>query len=67
VIEAILGTVVIAAFALVIGAIYIWKKSGFGKKPALMLLLAAILLGNAAILSIPNERGVSPVNNGLNE
>ncbi len=64
-IEAALGAVVIAAFALVIGAIYIWKNTGFGKKPLLMLILAAILLSNAAILSIPNERGVSPVNSEI--
>ena len=66
-IETILSVVTMAAIALVIGAIYIWKNSGFGKKPALMLILAVILLGNAAILSIPNERGVSPVSNELSE
>ena len=66
-IEIILSVMIVAAFALAIGAAYILKNDGLGKKPILMLILAVVLLGNAAILSIPNERGVSPASNELNE
>ncbi len=62
-INAILSVMVIAAIALIGGAIYLLRRGGPKKQPLLMLLLAAILFANVAILAIPNERGLSPANN----
>ncbi len=65
--ETALGIMTIGAFALIGGAVYLLRIGRPKKQPTLMLILAAILLGNAAILSVPNERGVSPVKNELSD
>ncbi|MEZ5709846.1 MAG: hypothetical protein R3E02_10705 [Blastomonas sp.] len=49
----------LAAFALVLGAIVLFRR-GQRKQPGLMIVLAIILLGNVAIWSLPNERGLAP-------
>ncbi|WP_164117017.1 hypothetical protein [Sphingorhabdus sp. Alg239-R122] len=64
-INTILSVMVIAAVALIGGAIYLLRRGGARKQPLLMLLLAAILFANVAILAIPNERGLSPANNDV--
>ncbi len=66
-INIILSVMVIGAIALIGGAVYLLKRGGPKKQPLLMLLLAAILFANVAILSVPNERGLSPANTELGE
>jgi len=56
----ILSALVLVAFALFIGGIFLGRRDGWSIKPVLMIVLGLVMLGNAAILSIPNERGLSP-------
>jgi hypothetical protein len=51
-----LSIVVLGAFALVLGAIVLWRR-GVRRQALLMLLLAAIAAGNVAIWVVPNEQG----------
>lgn len=56
-----LSLLVIAAVALLGGACLQWRR-GNRKQAGLMLVLAAVLAANVAIWSVPNEQGVSLVN-----
>ena len=47
----VLSIVMLAAFALIGGAIYLWRKLGLRKQALLMLALAGIALVNVAIWS----------------
>ena len=57
----VLSIVMLAAFALVAGAIVLWRQTGDFKKPALMLLLAVIAIANVAIWTVPDESGQTPL------
>ena len=57
----VLSIVMLAAFALVAGAFMLWRGTGDMKKPALMLLLAAIAIANVAIWIVPDESGNVPL------
>lgn len=54
----VLSLVMFASIALLAGAVVLFRR-GLRKQPALMLLLAAILVANAVIWSLPNDRGQS--------
>jgi carbon starvation protein CstA len=54
--DLVLSLVMLAAVALLAGAVVLFRR-GLRKQPALMVVLSAILLANALIWSIPNERG----------
>ena len=54
----VLSLVMFASLALLAGAVVLFRR-GLRKQPALMLLLAAILVANAVIWSLPNDRGQS--------
>lgn len=56
-----LSLLVIAAVALLGGAYLQWRR-GNRKQAGLMLVLAAVMAANVAIWSVPNEQGVSLVN-----
>lgn len=56
----ILSIMVIASFALMIGAVLLGQKQGWSIKFVLMIVLAIVIMGNAALLSIPNDRGLAP-------
>ena len=58
--DLILSLVMLAAFALVAGGIYLLTK-GVKKQGALMLVLAAVLVANALIWVVPTESGDSPL------
>lgn len=57
----VLSIVMLAAFALVAGAIVYWRRTGEIKQPVLMLILAAIAVGNVLIWTIPTNEGGSPM------
>jgi hypothetical protein len=59
--ETALSLMVLTAIALVAGAIYLWRSRGLRKQAVLMLILAAVMAVNVAILTVPNERGESLV------
>lgn len=56
-----LSLMVIAIVALIGGAYFQWRR-GNQKQAGLMLLLAVVFAANVAIWSLPNEQGVSLVN-----
>ena len=57
----VLSILMLAAFALTGGAIYLWRKPGMRRQALLMLALAAIALVNLAIWTVPDGEGRSPV------
>jgi hypothetical protein len=59
--DTVLSVVVLAAIALVAGAIWQWRRGGMRKQVWLMLLLAVIMIANVLIWTIPNATGEAPV------
>ena len=57
----VLSVLVLAAFALVGGAIYLWRKPGMRRQALLMLVLAVIAVINVAIWTLPDGKGRSPI------
>ena len=56
--DIVLSIVMLAALALVAGAVVLWRRTGQVKQPALMVLLAVIAVLNVLIWTIPTEGGV---------
>lgn len=59
--DIVLSIVMLAALALVAGAVFLWRRTGQIKQPALMVLLAAIALANVLIWTIPTGTGEAPI------
>jgi hypothetical protein len=59
--DLVLSLVVLAAILLVLGAVFLWRRTGEVKQPALMVLLALIAVGNVLIWTVPNADGSSPL------
>jgi hypothetical protein len=57
----VLSIVMLAAFSLIAGAAWLWRKPGMRKQALLMLALAGIALINVAIWTVPDREGRSPV------
>ena len=57
--DLIISIVVLAAVALIAGAIVLWRR-GVRKQAALMALLAFVMIGNAAIWLAPMKDGTTP-------
>lgn len=57
----VLSLLVLAALALVAGAVALWRR-GVRKQALLMLVLAAIAAINVAIWTLPGADGAAPVN-----
>lgn len=62
-----LSLVVLTAIALVWGSITLFKRPGYRKQAVLMLVLAAIMAINVAILALPTSGGDSPLSKAGNE
>jgi len=60
-----LSLMMLAAAALVAGAIYLWVKRGERKRPLLMLVLAAVMGLNIAIWTLPDGTGQAPLGRDL--
>ena len=60
-IDTVLTILVLAAIALIIGAIALWRRGGQPKQVWLMLLLAGIVVGNILIWTVPDGTGTAPV------
>ncbi|GGB66552.1 hypothetical protein [Blastomonas aquatica] len=52
----VLSLAMLTAMALIAGAIFLLRR-GQRKQPVLMLILAAVMIGNVVIWSIPTEGG----------
>ena len=59
--DLVLSVLVLAIIALLIGAVLTWRKTGNRRRAILMLVLAAVVAANVAILTVPYGSGVSPV------
>lgn len=58
--DIVLSIVMLAAFALIAGAIIYWRRTGEVKQPALMVILAVIAVLNVLIWTLPTSDGTSP-------
>ncbi len=58
----VVSVMMLAAVALVIGAIALARKGAPRKQVWLMLLLAVIVVVNVAILTVPGKSGGAPIN-----
>jgi membrane-bound metal-dependent hydrolase YbcI (DUF457 family) len=56
-----LSIVVLAAIALVAGAIWLWRRGGATKQVWLMLLLAVVMIVNVLIWTLPDSGGTAPL------
>ena len=63
--DTVLSVLVLAAIAMVIGAIAWWRR-GLRKQAALMLALAAIMAANVAIWLVPVDGANAPATGKLN-
>jgi drug/metabolite transporter superfamily protein YnfA len=59
--DMILSLVMLAAFALIAGAAFLWFRKRARKQAGLMALLALIMLINVAIWTIPDAGGNAPL------
>lgn len=57
----VLSLLVFAAFALIAGAMWLWRKPGMRRQALLMLVLAVIAAVNVAIWTLPDSAGRTPV------
>ena len=55
-----LSLMMLAVFALIAGALVLWRR-GERKRPALMALLVVILIANVAIWTVPDATGEAPL------
>ena len=63
--DTVLSILVLAAVALIIGAVALWRRGGQRKQVWLMLLLAAIVVGNVLVWVVPDSTGKSPVSQSV--
>lgn len=59
--DLVLSLVMLAAVALLAGAVWLWRTQGLVKQVWLMLLLAAVMLVNVAIWTVPDADGTAPL------
>ena len=59
--DLVLSILVLAAIALVFGAVMLWRRGGRTRQVWLMLLLALIVAGNLALWLVPYDNGTAPV------
>lgn len=57
----ILSIMVLAAFGLMLGAFFLWRKGGPIKQVLLMVLLAVIAMVNVGIWTVPDAEGTAPL------
>ena len=60
--DTVLSVVVLVAVGLVGVAIWRWRREGPGKQVWLMLVLAAVMIANVLIWTLPDASGEAPVN-----
>lgn len=58
--DTVLSILMLAAIAMVAGAIVVWRKGGPKKQVVLMLVLAAVMAANVAIWVMPGPDGTAP-------
>lgn len=63
--DTVLSILMLAAIAMVAGAIMVWRKGGPRKQVILMLVLAAVMAANVAIWVWPGPDGAAPPTQAL--
>ena len=61
----VLSILMLAAIAMVLGAVYLWRQRGASKQVWLMLVLAIVLAANVAIWVVPSQEGTAPAQQEL--
>lgn len=56
-----LSLAMLMVFALPLGALVLWRRSGMRKQAVLMLVLAAVMAVNVAIWVVPTRDGSAPL------
>lgn len=56
----VLSVVMLAALALVAGAIYLWRRDA-RRQAGLMLVLALVMVVNVLIWTVPDSAGTAPI------
>lgn len=59
--DTVLSLTVLAAILLIIGAFFMWRRTGAIKNALLMVLLAGVALLNVAIWTLPDASGDAPI------
>ena len=59
--DTVLSIVILAAFALLAGAFFLWRRTGNARNALLMVLLAFVALANVAIWTVPTSDGEAPL------
>ncbi len=59
--DLVLSLMMVVSFALIVGAVVLWRRDGFVRQVWLMLLAAAVILANFAIWAVPLNGGAAPV------
>lgn len=59
--DTVLSITVLAAILLLVGAFFMWRRTGNTKQTLLMVLLAVIALINVAIWTLPDAGGEAPL------
>jgi hypothetical protein len=59
--DTVFSVVVLTAIGLVAGAIWLFRRGGADKQAWLMLVLAAVMLGNVLIWALPQSGGTAPL------
>ncbi|MCJ2181230.1 hypothetical protein MTR62_00685 [Novosphingobium sp. 1949] len=54
-----LSLLVLTTLALAAGAVFLWRREGYRRQAALMLVLALVLAANVAIWTVPVRSGAS--------
>lgn len=57
----VLWLLTLVALALAAGAVLQWRREGPSRNVWLMLILAAVMLGNVAIWVVPGPDGAAPI------
>jgi len=54
-----LSLLVLTTIALVLGAAFLWRRPGYRRQAALMLVLAVVMMGNIVIWTLPTKEGAT--------
>ena len=59
--DVVLSIMALAMIALLLGAVWLWRRGGMGKQAGLMVLLAVVIAVNIAIWTVPEPGGTAPI------
>ena len=62
-----ISLLVLTAIALVLGAVALFRRGGYRKQAVLMLVLAAVMVANVVIWTVPTPEGQSLVSEAEKE